>query len=168
MLKRQHPRIRIGAPPETYPRTPSGEGSFQEKGLLPREHLADQAYLSADLLVPGAASPGRRAREIKKGPRELTLHAQEEHLALVEARRRQQTDEIWERYAGRAGMEGTARAGRAHFGNAKVTLPRPGENASSARRYGGGDQPQAGALLAQRDAALDHLPLALLNAAAAA
>ena len=87
MLKRQRPRIRIGAPPGTYPRTPSREGSFQEKGLLPREHLADRAYLSADLLVPGAASPGRCAREIKKGPRELTLHAQEQHLALVEARR---------------------------------------------------------------------------------
>ena len=47
----------------------------------------------------------------KKGPRELTLHVEEQHLTLVEARERQQTDEFWAVYAGRAGIEGTVSEG---------------------------------------------------------
>ena len=161
--------------------------SLERKGLLPSEHLADQAYLAADLLVesrkrygvdlvgPIRPNPSWQAkdeaaydisrfeidwsREVvtcpqgnesrywkpskrvkdrgtipmiqvqfhrkdcadcttrllctrqKKGPRELTLHVKEQHLALVEARQRQKTDEFWECYAGRAGIEGTVSQG---------------------------------------------------------
>ena len=160
---------------------------LEQKELLPSDHLADQAYLSADLLTDSQKGygvdlvgpirpnpswqaqneaaydiekfeidwdrevatcpqgnesrywkPARRVKDRgtipmvqvhfhpkdcadcsarplctkkKKGPRELTLHVKEQHLALVEARERQETDAFWECYAGRAGIEGTVSQG---------------------------------------------------------
>jgi Transposase DDE domain len=48
-----------------------------------------------------------RCTRSKTGPRELTLHPKEQHLALQAARERQQTDDFKERYKRRAGNEGT-------------------------------------------------------------
>ena len=47
----------------------------------------------------------------RHGPRTLTLHPKEQHLALQEARRRQTTPEFKEAYALRAGVEGTISQG---------------------------------------------------------
>jgi transposase len=48
-----------------------------------------------------------RCTQSQTGPRELTLHPKEQHLALQAARERQQTDDFKERYKRRAGIEGT-------------------------------------------------------------
>lgn len=45
------------------------------------------------------------------GPRGLTLHPKEQHEALLAARKRQRTEEFRERYAQRAGIEGTISQG---------------------------------------------------------
>ena len=161
--------------------------SLERKELLPSEHLADQAYLAADLLVESRKrygvdlvgpirpnpswqakdeaaydisrfeidfsgevvtcpqgkksrywKPSKRVKDRgtipmiqvhfhrkdcaacdvrslctrqKKGPRELTLHTEDQHRALLAARERQKTDAFWECYASRAGIEGTVSQG---------------------------------------------------------
>jgi transposase len=50
-----------------------------------------------------------------RGPRQLTLHPQERHLALLAARARQREPDFPARYAARAGVEGTIAQGVATF-----------------------------------------------------
>ena len=52
----------------------------------------------------------------QKAGRTLTLRPQEQHLALQQARRQQQSDEFKQRYAARAGIEGTLSQGVSAFG----------------------------------------------------
>jgi hypothetical protein len=58
------------------------------------------------------------------------------------------------KYALSLELEDNALSMRAHLGNAKIALPRSGEDAPAARSYSGGDQPKAGTCLVQRGAAL--------------
>lgn len=48
--------------------------------------------------------------------RELTLRPQPQHEVLLEARKRQATEEFWEDYQARAGVEGTVSQGVRGFG----------------------------------------------------
>lgn len=52
----------------------------------------------------------------KNTGRELTLRPQHQHEVLLEARERQSTEEFWEEYSARAGIEGTISPGTRGFG----------------------------------------------------
>jgi transposase len=52
----------------------------------------------------------------KKNPRTLTLRPQAQHEALQEARKRQKTQQWWDQYTKRAGIEGTISQGVRSFG----------------------------------------------------
>jgi transposase len=73
----------------------------------------DQAMIAIQFTPNDCADCGLRARctQAQTGPRTMKLRPQEQHVALQTARQRQVTDAFKQRYAPRAGIEGTLSQG---------------------------------------------------------
>jgi len=123
-----------------YDALPHVQDELERRDLLPAEQFADAGYVAAENLVmsqrrgidlvgpvPADSQPMIRVRfdhqacttcpsrplctRSKRHPRQLLLRPQERRDALHAARERQKTDEFKEKYAARAGIEGTISQG---------------------------------------------------------
>jgi transposase len=94
---------------------PEGKKSRYWKPALNR-HGRDVVAVMFDKAVCGACESRPRCTRSKFTGRELTLRPQPQHEVLLEARKRQSTEEFWEDYSARAGVEGTVSQGVGGFG----------------------------------------------------
>ncbi|MEV2267409.1 transposase [Nonomuraea africana] len=83
--------------------------------------------------------------------RRITLRPREEHEALQRARETQSTDEWQQRYAHRAGVEGTIAQGVKGFGLRAIPLSRDRQDPSPAHTHRRGDGPHQARRLAHRN-----------------
>jgi transposase len=94
---------------------PEGKKSRYWKPALNR-HGRDVVAVLFDKAVCAACESRPLCTRSKFTGRELTLRPQPQHEVLLEARKRQSTEEFWEEYQARAGVEGTVSQGVRGFG----------------------------------------------------
>ena len=94
---------------------PEGKKSRYWKPALNR-HGRDVVAVLFDKAVCGACESRPLCTRSKFAGRELTLRPQPQHEVLLESRKRQTTEEFWEDYSARAGVEGTVSQGVRGFG----------------------------------------------------
>ena len=94
---------------------PEGKKSRYWKPELNR-HGRDVAAVLFAKAVCGACESRPLCTRSRFTGRELTLRPQPQHEVLLEARKRQSTEEFWEEYQARAGVEGTVSQGVRGFG----------------------------------------------------